>query len=174
MLVLLLTHIPSSSSSSSSSTSSLLLSSSSTATATSITNDHIILDKIINKIIEYENDNTPLVHSLWIHYNPASRHNNAITGRMENSWQHKYGDELLRELLIKDMEKVRPLLCFPPNVFRQANLVGFTDIIKTIRNWIPKKSKIIELYGGVGNDNIKYHCYNYNYYYNYDYNYNYY
>ena len=44
----------------------------------------------------------------------------------------------------------KPQLCFPPNVFRQANLLGFSKIVQTIRRWIPKRSKVIELYAGVG------------------------
>lgn len=45
---------------------------------------------------------------------------------------------------------VIPKLCFPPNVFRQSNFDGFSRIVSSLRKYIPKKSKVIELYGGVG------------------------
>ena len=52
-----------------------------------------------------------------------------------------------------DVDKVVspvPKLCFPPNVFRQSNFTGFSRIVSSLRRYVPKKSKIIELYGGVG------------------------
>jgi len=39
------------------------------------------------------------LHSIFIHYHPASKHNNAITGRQANSWQCVYGEEMVRECL---------------------------------------------------------------------------
>lgn len=39
------------------------------------------------------------IHSFWAHFNPASKHNNAITGRMDNSWLCIYGDNMLREAI---------------------------------------------------------------------------
>jgi 23S rRNA (uracil1939-C5)-methyltransferase len=122
-------------------------------TESTTSNDQLVLNNIINDLISHNNNNNELIHSIWVHYNPTSRHNNSITGRLENSWQHRYGEEYLRELLITGMEEVsniRPYLCFPPNVFRQANLVGFSKIIRTIRSYIPPNSRVIELYGGVG------------------------
>lgn len=105
-------------------------------------------------------------HSIWLHYHPASRHNNAITGRLDDSWKCIWGEPMLRECLVipdkssGDSEsqdsyipiclKYKPKLCFPPHVFRQANLQGFGRIIMTIRNFVPKKCRCIELYGGVG------------------------
>jgi len=121
-------------------------------TESTTSNDQVVLNNIINDLISHNNNNE-LIHSIWVHYNPTSKHNNSITGRLENSWQHRYGEEYLRELLITGLEEVsniRPYLCFPPNVFRQANLVGFSKIIRTIRSYIPPNSRVIELYGGVG------------------------
>lgn len=43
-----------------------------------------------------------------------------------------------------------PSLCFPPNVFRQANIASFAAIIRKIRRFLPAKARCIELYGGVG------------------------
>jgi hypothetical protein len=49
------------------------------------------------------------------------------------------------------------MLRFPPQVFRQANLEGFTQIIREIRKWMNPRGnengragKCVELYGGVG------------------------
>jgi tRNA/tmRNA/rRNA uracil-C5-methylase (TrmA/RlmC/RlmD family) len=42
------------------------------------------------------------IHSFWVHFNPASRHNNAIMGRQENSWLCIYGDDMLREAIYLD------------------------------------------------------------------------
>jgi len=103
-------------------------------------------------------------HSIWLHYHPATRHDNSITGRLENSWRCVFGDDMLREcmstiLILNEADnpelqpvcsKLMPQLCFPPNVFRQANLQGFAKIIASIRSFIPRKCRCIELYGGVG------------------------
>ena len=95
-------------------------------------------------------------HSIYIHYNHASKHNNNIMGRDSDihQWKLVHGEPnirvLLKTTLLSDKPKLKPYLCYPPNVFRQANLEGFTNIINTIRRWIPAKSRVIELYGGVG------------------------
>jgi tRNA/tmRNA/rRNA uracil-C5-methylase (TrmA/RlmC/RlmD family) len=44
----------------------------------------------------------------------------------------------------------KPTLTFPPTVFRQANLEGFTRIISALRRYIPSGARVVELYGGVG------------------------
>ena len=100
------------------------------------------------------------IHSFWIHFNPASRHNNSITGRLDNSWSVLHGESMLRERLMpsldpsgsdqSNMQGLNPRLCYPPNVFRQANILGFSRIVSSIRKWIPQKSRVMELYAGVG------------------------
>lgn len=42
------------------------------------------------------------IHSFWVHFNPASKHNNAITGRQDNSWLCIHGDDMLREAIYLD------------------------------------------------------------------------
>ena len=110
---------------------------------------------MISKLVQALASEDALMHSIWVHSHPASRHDNAITGRLDNSWRCDFGDPHLRICMeLSQAEgaeaKIRPQLCFPPNVFRQANLAGFARIIDTIRRYIPAKSKVIELYGGVG------------------------
>lgn len=93
-----------------------------------------------------------IFHSIWLHFHQASKHNNAICGRDNDSWQLVYGSRAIEETLdvgITNGYKV-PILRFPPMVFRQANLDSFINIIKTIRCWILPNSRCVELYGGVG------------------------
>jgi len=110
----------------------------------------------LNELISYlVSSNSTLFHSIWVHYNAASKHNNSITGRGGgDTWALKYGTELLEEVLKTGIELAKPKLhvklCYPPNVFRQANLAGFTKIIQTVRKYIDKNCTLIELYGGVG------------------------
>jgi len=97
-------------------------------------------------------------HSIWHHYHKADRHNNQIYGREGSTWECAYGSEdpIAEVMPIKGLSmRPRPALRFPPNVFRQANLNGFSKIITEIRNrWMrpngQKCSHCLELYGGVG------------------------
>lgn len=41
-------------------------------------------------------------------------------------------------------------LCFPPFVFRQANLCAFERIVSAVRRFVPFGSAVVELYAGVG------------------------
>lgn len=100
-----------------------------------------------------------IFHSIWLHFHQASKHNNAICGRDDDSWHLVYGKHAIEETLDISPPSVdtacaspcpRPVLRFPPMVFRQANLDSFTNIIKSIRNWIIPGSSCVELYGGVG------------------------
>lgn len=102
------------------------------------------------------------LHSLWIHYNVAWKHSNAIFDieASDDSWQHIYGSKTIAEqlLTLSSGMPYRPTLHFGPNVFRQANLDAFSHIIDAIRKRIKEESKtnsdttikILELYGGVG------------------------
>lgn len=110
------------------------------------------IDSLVQALVEANANEEPVFHSIWVHSHPASRHDNAITGRLDGSWHCVFGEPQLRVCMELDSAdvKIRPLLHFPPNVFRQANLKGFACIIDAIRAWIPAKSKVCELYGGVG------------------------
>jgi 23S rRNA (uracil1939-C5)-methyltransferase len=97
-------------------------------------------------------------HSIWCHYHKANRHNNQIYGREGSTWECVHGskDPIAEVLPLHGRSMAPPpALRFPPNVFRQANLNGFTKIIQSIRNrWMrPNEEKChlcLELYGGVG------------------------
>eukprot|EP00808_Paulinella_micropora_P008247 g51309.t1 len=97
-----------------------------------------------------------LWHSIWQHFHPASRHDNAIYGR-EGDWvcsfpigPHK------AEAQVGTVERIdtgmplspSPPLYFPPFVFRQANLDAFAKIVREVRKWV--RGRVVELYAGVG------------------------
>jgi len=93
------------------------------------------------------------LHSCFAHLNPVSQHDNAIYGRG--------GPETWRRLLPVGEDRgykcgacvvEKPLgvaLSFAPACFRQANLLQFAEIIKATQRAVPRKSRIVELYGGV-------------------------
>lgn len=104
------------------------------------------------------------LHSLWVHYNSNWKHSNSIFSIQSGSesWDHRYGPPCIMETLnLKECGSVS--LRFPPNVFRQANLDAFANIVGKIRGRISTFTKarevkdknlalpeIVELYGGVG------------------------
>ena len=99
-------------------------------------------------------------HSIWYHFHKASRHDNSIFGREGSKWEIAYGSNdpvtAVLDLPTSTLDPA-PILYFPPQVFRQANLAGFTRIIQEIRKWLNPQGhtsgracKCVELYGGVG------------------------
>uniref|UniRef100_A0A7S2W5Z1 Uncharacterized protein n=1 Tax=Mucochytrium quahogii TaxID=96639 RepID=A0A7S2W5Z1_9STRA len=103
------------------------------------------------KVLAAINKQAPnLLHSAWMHCNPANKHNNAIYSHDRNAWELIQGRDCVEESLTKVKSPKGLVLYFPPFVFRQANLAGFQNIIKEIRKWTPANSKVVELYGGVG------------------------
>ncbi|KAL7429171.1 hypothetical protein ACHAXH_004075 [Discostella pseudostelligera] len=110
------------------------------------------------------------LHSLWINYNQSWKHSNAIFSFDSTCWEHVYGPRSIIEHLNFDNKQghanqqhgiARPMppqflipLNFPPNVFRQANLDSFTNIVGRIRERMQQFDSdtitCVELYGGVG------------------------
>jgi tRNA/tmRNA/rRNA uracil-C5-methylase (TrmA/RlmC/RlmD family) len=100
------------------------------------------------------------LHSLWVHYNAAWKHSNAIFDihASKASWQHLYGSPRIAEQLTLPTNcklPYQPTLHFAPNVFRQANLDAFAHILTAIRKRLhqqfpEQQPKLVELYGGVG------------------------
>jgi len=113
------------------------------------------------------------LHSLHINYNLSWKHSNAIFSFDSSCWQHVYGPQAIIEHLSFDKSKeasnkpnilanpklpsFRIPLHFPPNVFRQANIDAFTNIvarvrerIQTLGNESSSSINCVELYGGVG------------------------
>ena len=115
------------------------------------------------------------LHSLWVHFHAASKHNNAIFGREANSWKCMYGPTAIEEVIDITVDNDESSKCpyqvkleFPPNVFRQANIDAFARIVGVIRKRIVRYNAedrvsnanidgkvsnlpaCVELYGGVG------------------------
>lgn len=102
--------------------------------------------------ISNSGDNRLSLHSLWVHYTKSNKHANSIFDYRKGRWEKYYGEDMVVEHLDVD-ESLKVPLHFPPQVFRQANLDAFTNIVSKIRSWLPEKIKpvhCLELYGGVG------------------------
>lgn len=108
-----------------------------------------------NMLKTLENESKDFWHSIWVHCYPASRHDNAIFGVENSTWDIIYGDknDILKEIMMPEV-KNHPTLYFHPQCFRQANAQMFKEILVDIRNQISKfeekKMSVVELYGGVG------------------------
>ncbi|KAJ1449943.1 hypothetical protein M885DRAFT_534028 [Pelagophyceae sp. CCMP2097] len=102
----------------------------------------------------------PWLHSLHAHYNVVTQHDNAIFGRGgPETWklllpagataQQGFACDLtgLAQLSLKGCAAK---LFFAPPCFRQANLDQFAAIVRKIETFVPKKARVVELYGGVG------------------------
>jgi 23S rRNA (uracil1939-C5)-methyltransferase len=100
--------------------------------------------------ISQSNDDRLKLHSLWVHFSKSNKHSNSIFDR-EGKWERQYGETMVVERLDIDDSLTVPLY-FPPQVFRQANLDAFANIVIKIRWWLHnhKPSHCLELYGGVG------------------------
>ena len=113
------------------------------------------------------------LYSLHINYNESWKHSNAIFSFDSSCWQHVYGPQAIIEhlsfakskeasnnpdiLANPKLPSFRIPLHFPPNVFRQANIDAFTNIVARIRermqtlgNESISSINCVELYGGVG------------------------
>ena len=112
------------------------------------------------------------LHSLWINYHHSWKHSNAVFAFDSKCWKRVEGPSAVvehlefqnaREMMNSDsLADPAPLdfkvpLYFPPNVFRQANLDAFTNIVARIRERTIKLKDdevsdlmCTELYGGVG------------------------
>lgn len=138
------------------------------------------LDQLIQRLMASSHPNdkkgsTLNLHSLWVHYNNAWKHANSIFDR-QGRWEQRHGEDSggIREVLLSaDIDPSSPVhvpLYFPPQVFRQANLDGFSKIVVKIREWLVERlakaaardpnitcktknhrlGQCLELYGGVG------------------------
>jgi 23S rRNA (uracil1939-C5)-methyltransferase len=131
------------------------------------------LQKLCDTLIRVSRNNNEqlALHSLWVHYNSSWKHANAIFAR-DGKWEKKFGDDgdaIVEILPISDTVSVP--LEFPPQVFRQANLDAFSNIVIKIREWLLDQTttssssssssssstrlskhqrRCLELYGGVG------------------------
>ncbi len=91
----------------------------------------------LEKLWKEKQDN--LFHSNWINYNTAK--NNVILGQ---KWEHLFGQPLLWEIFGETK------VCFQPASFAQANLMMFDSLLESLKKYVPKESKVVEYYAGVG------------------------
>jgi tRNA/tmRNA/rRNA uracil-C5-methylase (TrmA/RlmC/RlmD family) len=119
---------------------------------------------------EMRNIDRDLFHSIWCHCNDAK--GNVIFAKDVTRWHPVDGMPYLRERIPgssgvvsgakygtrddneieagEEEEEDGGYLYFSPHVFRQANMDGFADIAREVREAIPSGSKVCELYAGVG------------------------
>lgn len=91
--------------------------------------------------------------SIWVNYNKTIKHSSRILSYNSDDWQFVVGRREFTEermSLKVSGQSITPVLYYPPQVFRQANLDGFFKIIEHLREWVPANSNILELYGGAG------------------------
>jgi tRNA/tmRNA/rRNA uracil-C5-methylase (TrmA/RlmC/RlmD family) len=94
---------------------------------------------------ELQRSETDLWHSLWCHCNDGSGNN--IFSRNPNRWHQLAGPEFVREPFpIGD----KGWLYFSPLAFRQGNMDGFDILAADVARAIPGKSRVCELYAGIG------------------------
>eukprot|EP00929_Paragymnodinium_shiwhaense_P021465 TRINITY_DN139_c0_g1_i1.p1 TRINITY_DN139_c0_g1~~TRINITY_DN139_c0_g1_i1.p1 ORF type:complete len:592 (+),score=195.36 TRINITY_DN139_c0_g1_i1:108-1883(+) len=108
--------------------------------------------KALDKLVE-ELQTSEHWYSIWANFHPASKHVSRILAFEDSAWQRLAGKKkILREELssVDCASEPKPRLCFPPNVFRQANICAFEGIVTRIRQVVPEGSRVVELYGGVG------------------------
>ena len=100
------------------------------------------LSRLVKEIQKLEPD---LWHSMWVHCNDGTGNN--IFSRNPNRWHRLVGPEFLREPLpIGD----KGWLYFSPLTFRQANMGGFDILAQDVARKVPAKSRVCELYAGIG------------------------
>ena len=91
------------------------------------------------KLAEYLWEKTDLWHSIWINEQPLAT--NRIFGDI---WHHCFGPKFLSQRI------GRANVPFHPGAFAQANLSLFDEILNRIERWVAPKSRLLEIYAGVG------------------------
>eukprot|EP00439_Symbiodinium_sp_Y106_P032013 s6565_g3.t2 len=92
-----------------------------------------------------------LWYSIWANFHAADKHTSRILAFEKEAWVQLAGRKRwLREALQRSAVPYHCELCFPPFVFRQANLCAFERIVSAVRRFVPFGSVVVELYAGVG------------------------
>ena len=79
------------------------------------------------------------IHSIWVHFHPTSvkmhsgiagKHNNSITGRINDSWLHVYGEKMLRlQVSLQEPESINNIHKIVDDVNIGTNNVGSIERI---------------------------------------------
>lgn len=100
------------------------------------------LSRLVKQLQSLDPD---LWHSIWLHCNDVP--GNAIFARSASRWSLLAGPEFIREPLpVGD----KGWLYFTPLAFRQGNMDGFDVLATDVAKHVPGKSRVCELYAGVG------------------------
>lgn len=94
---------------------------------------------------ELQRSEPDLWHSMWCHCNDGQ--GNSIFSRNSNRWYRLVGPEFLREPFAVGG---RGWLHFSPLAFRQGSMDGFDVLATDVARAIPEKSRVCELYAGIG------------------------
>ncbi|CAE7736755.1 unnamed protein product [Symbiodinium sp. CCMP2592] len=104
------------------------------------------LRKLLTSLQQHE-----LWYSIWANFHAADKHTSRILAFEKEAWVQLAGRKRwLREALQRSAVPYHCELCFPPFVFRQANLCAFERIVSAVRRFVPFGSAVVELYAGVG------------------------
>ncbi|CAE7255467.1 unnamed protein product [Symbiodinium natans] len=107
--------------------------------------------KPLRKLTKALQQSAELWHSIWANFHAADKHTSRILAFEKEAWVQLSGSKRwLREALSRSGAPYHCELCFPPFVFRQANLCAFEQIVAAVRRFVPPGSAVVELYGGVG------------------------
>jgi tRNA/tmRNA/rRNA uracil-C5-methylase (TrmA/RlmC/RlmD family) len=110
--------------------------------AASLKDTQPVLSRLQKELQRSEPD---LWHSMWCHCNDGPGNN--IFSRYPNRWYRLVGPEFVREPFpVGD----RGWLYFSPLAFRQGNMDGFDILAADVARAIPGKSRVCELYAGIG------------------------
>lgn len=104
------------------------------------------LRKLVTALQQHE-----LWYSIWANFHAADKHTSRILALEKEAWVQLAGRKRwLREPLQRSAVPYHCELCFPPFVFRQANLCAFERIVSAVRRFVPFGRAVVELYAGVG------------------------
>lgn len=88
-----------------------------------------------------------LLHSIWLNQKPVENEGqsaNVILRMDPSAWRHLYGKPQMEERI------GQATVALNPQVFRQANLELFDEIVREVVSQVPVHAKVCELYAGVG------------------------
>ena len=83
-------------------------------------------------------------HSIYANFKTQST--NSIFNRNPYKWHHYFGSKYVSEAV----GPLNIVYYFVPQLFRQGNLDGFSNLVKVLREYVPEEARVCELYAGVG------------------------
>ena len=87
----------------------------------------------------------PLFHSIWVNWHAAP--SNAVLNAADGAWTLAAGAE---DLVDWPAGPSGPAVSYSPASFGQANAGQYAALIAALAAWVPRGSRVLELYAGVG------------------------